>query len=150
VSGPDTPISSADSNLIPPVVKQMLSSGEDVEVRYVVKGAEAYATIKRLIILRDGKTSSHQYDHIAGVREISRSNVWIILAGVAMFALGGTSPIFPVAGAGLILLGVLTRARRVELLVNGVREPVVLDGAREVLVPLAERLHEKGARKLGA
>lgn len=128
----------------------MLSSGEDVEVRYVVKGAEAYATIKRLIILRDGRTFSHQYDHIAGVREISRSNAWVILAGVAMFALGGTSAIFPVAGAGLILLGVLTRARRLELLVNGVKEPVILDGAREVLVPLAEKLHAKGAQRLGA
>jgi hypothetical protein len=144
------PISNDSGNLVPPVVRELLSSDEEVEVRYVVKGAEAYATIKRLIILRDGQTSSHQYDHIAGVREISRSNAWVILAGVAMFALGGTSAIFPVAGAGLILLGVLTRARRVELLVNGVKEPVVIDGAREVLVPLAERLHQRGARKLGA
>jgi len=131
-------------------VRELLPADEEIEVRYVVKGAEAYATTRRLIILRDGRTSSHQYSSIAGVREISRSNAWLILAGVAMFALGGTSPIFPVAGAGLILLGVLTRARRVELLVNGLKEPVVLDGAREVLVPLAERLHSKGAQKLGA
>jgi hypothetical protein len=150
VSSSGGPISNDSGNLVPPVVRELLSSDEEVEVRYVVKGAEAYATIKRLIILRDGQTSSHQYDHIAGVREISRSNAWVILAGVAMFALGGTSAIFPVAGAGLILLGVLTRARRVELLVNGVKEPVVIDGAREVLVPLAERLHQRGARKLGA
>ena len=136
--------------LVPDSVRELLPADEEIEVRYVVKGAEAYATTRRLIILRDGRTSSHQYSSIAGVREISRSNAWLILAGVAMFALGGTSPIFPVAGAGLILLGVLTRARRVELLVNGLKEPVVLDGAREVLVPLAERLHSKGAQKLGA
>lgn len=138
------------AGLVPDSVRGLLSADEEIDARYVIKGAEAYATMRRLIILRDGQTSSHQYSSIAGVREISRSNAWLILAGVAMFALGGTSPIFPVSGAGLILLGVLTRARRLELLVTGLKEPVVLDGAREVLVPLAERLHSKGAQRLGA
>ncbi len=57
---------------------------------------------------------------------------------------------FPVAGGALILLSILTKARRVELLVTGLREPVVLDGAREVLGPLAQRLAEKGVRKLSS
>jgi len=147
---PQSNESAKQGDLIPAVVKKLLFSGEEVEARYVLKGSEAYATAKRLIILRGDATTSHNYDQIAGTREIARSNVWFILAGVTMFALGGTSVLFPVAGAALILVGVLTRARRLELLVNGVREPVVLDGAREVLKPLVQKLNERGARKLGA
>ncbi len=134
--------------LIPDAVRHILASGEEVEVRYQMKAAEAYATATRLIIFREGRTSSHEYRHIAAAREIARTNAWLILAGVALFALGGTSTIFPVAGAGLILLGIFTRARRVELLVTGIKEPIILDGAREVLGPLVQRLTDRGSRRL--
>jgi hypothetical protein len=136
--------------LVPGHVRQLLANGEEVEVRYEMKGAEAFATPTRLIILRGGQTSSHDYKKIAGTREITRTNVWFILCGVALFALGGTSTIFPVAGAVLVLIGVLTRARRVEVLVTGLKEPIVLDGTREVLGPLVQRLTERGARRLAA
>lgn len=134
--------------LIPNVVRRILGEHEEVEVRYELKGAEVYATPTRLIIIRDEQTSAHEYRQIAAAREIGRSNVWLILCGVAFFALGGTSAIFPVVGAALLLLGIFTRARRVELLLTGIKEPVVLDGAREVLVPFVQRLVEKGARRL--
>ena len=147
-----TPEGETDSKtaLVPAAVRQLLAKGEEVEIRYEMKNSEAYATATRLILLRDGQAASHDYQKIAGVREIVRSNVWLILCGVGLFALGGTSPVFPVAGGALILLGILTRARRVELLVTGLREPAVLDGAREVLGPLVQRLAAKGARKLSS
>lgn len=135
-------------DLVPAFVRQLLAKDEEVEVRYELKGAEAYATAKRLIVLRGDRTATHEYQKIAGIREMSRSNVWFILCGVALFALGGTSAIFPMAGGALILFGLLTRARRVELLVTGIREPIILDGSREVLGPLVQRLTEKGSRKL--
>jgi hypothetical protein len=118
-----TPNAGNPESLVPAAVRQLLVKGEEVEARYELKGAQAYATATRLIILR---------------------------GGFVLFAFGGTSAFFPVAGAALILLGILTRARRLELLVTGVREPVVLNGAREVLGPLVQKLSEKGARKLGA
>jgi hypothetical protein len=145
-----TPNAGNPESLVPAAVRQLLVKGEEVEARYELKGAQAYATATRLIILRGEETASHNYDHIAGTRDISSTNVWLILGGFALFAFGGTSAFFPVAGAALILLGILTRARRLELLVTGVREPVVLNGAREVLGPLVQKLSEKGARKLGA
>ncbi len=130
-------------DLIPGVVKQLLAPGEEVEARYEMMGSEAYATGRRLIILRSGKTTNLNYDRIATMREFSRTNIWLMLGGVALFALGGTSPVFPVAGASLILFSVLARSRRVEIFVTGLKEPVVLDGAREVLVPLVQKLAEK-------
>lgn len=117
-------------------------------MRYQLKGSAVFATATRLIILRHGRVSSHEYNRIAATRQTSRSNTWLILCGVALFALGGTSAIFPVAGAGLILLGILVQSRRVDLLVNGLKEPVSLDGAREVLDPLVQRLTDRGARKM--
>jgi hypothetical protein len=144
---PDSRSKSA-GDLVPAAVRQLLAKGEEIETRYEMKRSEVYATATRLIILRDGQTTSHDYQKIAGVRDIARSNVWLILCGVGLFALGGTNAVFPVAGGALILLGILTKAHRVELLVTGLREPVVLDGAREVLGPLAHRLAEKGVRKL--
>ncbi|MBN1153145.1 MAG: hypothetical protein JXA58_08035 [Dehalococcoidia bacterium] len=128
-------------------MKQRLSDSEPIEVRYEVKGAAVYATPTRLMIFRDSVVSSHDYAQISGYRQTARSNPWLILCGVVLFAFGGTSPALPVAGAVFILLGVLSRARRIELLVSGVRQPVVLDGAREVLDPLAARLTEKGSRR---
>jgi len=147
-----TPDSRAQNtgDLVPATVRQLLAKGEEIETRYEMKRSEVYATATRLIILRDSQTTSHDYQKIAGVRDIARSNVWLILCGVGLFALGGTSAVFPVAGGALILLGILTKARRVELLVTGLREPVVLDGAREVLGPLVQRLAEKGVRKLSS
>jgi len=138
----------AKDDLVPAAVRQLLATGEEIETRYEMKGSEAYATSARLIILQNSQITSHDYQKIAGVRDIARSNVWIILCGVGLFALGGTNAVFPVAGGALILLGILMRAHRVELLVTGLREPVVLDGAREVLGPLAQKLTEKGVRKL--
>ncbi|MBN1629735.1 MAG: hypothetical protein JW990_08225 [Thermoleophilia bacterium] len=134
--------------LVPDSVRFVLTKGEEVEIRYQLKGATAFATATRLIILRYGRVSSHEYSKIAAVRETSRSNTWFILCGVALFALGGMSAAFPVAGAGLILLGVLTQSRRVELLVTGLKDAVVLDGSREVLTPLVQRLTDRGTRKM--
>ncbi len=144
----NAPRSNSDNhaNLVPPVVKGLLAPDEQVEARYELKRAEAYATSSRLIILRAGQTVSHAYSQIAGVREFSRTHAWLILGGAALFILGGTSPAFPVAGAALILIGVLSRSRRVEILVTGLREPVLLDGAGEVLGPLAKKLSEKRGR----
>lgn len=126
----------------------MLSPDEDVEARYEMKGAEAYATPKRLIVLRGGQTTTIAYDRIATTRDVAKTNAWIILAGAALFFFGGTSLAFPAAGAALILLGVLVRARRVEIFVTGLKDPVVLDGAREVLGPLAQKLADKRGRPL--
>lgn len=138
------------THLVPASVRQLLATGEVIEVRYVMKGAEVYATPTRLIILRSGETHSFEYRRIAGLREITHVNVWLILCGVACFALGGTSAVFPVAGAAFVLLGIMLRARGVELLVSGRHEPVQLNGAREVVGPLTRRLIEKGAPKLGS
>jgi hypothetical protein len=129
-------------------VRFVLAKGEEIEVRYELKGSTAFATATRLLILRNEHVTSHEYGKIAATRETSKSNIWFILCGVALFALGGTSAIFPVAGAGLILLGILTQTRRVELLVNGQRDPIALDGSREVLGPLVQRLTDRGARKM--
>jgi len=148
VSATSTGKNERKDDLVPEPVKRILSKGEEVEVRYEMKGSVAYATATRLIIFRDGGVASHEYTRIAATRETSRSNTWFILCGVALFALGGTSAIFPVAGAGLILLGILTQARRVELLVTGLTEPVVLDGSREVVNPLVQRLTDRGSRKM--
>ena len=137
-----------EGGLIPEAVKRILSQGEEVEARYEMKGSEAYATGNRLIIVRDGQTQSHEYRKIAATHEISHSNAWLMLAGVALFALGGTSTAFPVAGAAMILLGVFTRTRRVELLVTGMKEPLVLHGTHEVLGPLVQRLTDRGVKKL--
>lgn len=137
-------------DLVPAEVRQLLAEGEEIETRYEMKRSEAYATATRLIILRDGQTISHDYHKIAGVRDTARSNVWLILCGVGLFALGGTNAVFPVAGGALLLLGIFMKAHRIELLVTGLREPVVLDGAREVLGPLVQRLAAKGARKLSS
>ncbi len=135
--------SDGDADLVPPVVKGLLGPDEEVEARYELKRAEVYATPSRLIILRAGQTVSHAYSQIAGVRELSRTHAWLIIGGAALFVLGGTSPAFPVAGAALILIGVLSRSRRLEILVNGLREPVLLDGTREVVGPLAQKVSEK-------
>ncbi len=111
-----------------------------------LKHAEAYATTTRLIVLRDGQTTSLAYDRIATTRDISKSNVWLILGGMALFALGGTSTLFPVAGAILVLVGALARSRRLEIFVTGLTQSVVLDGAREVLGPLTQKLAQKRAK----
>jgi hypothetical protein len=134
------------NELIPDVVRRLLLPQEEVEARYVLKGAEVYAMSSRLILVRGGDTTTIEYERIATTRDTSKMNTWLILAGVALFALGGTSPIFPVAGASLILLGVLARSRRLELFVTGFKESVVLEGAREVLGPLTQRLAEKRAK----
>ena len=133
-------------DLVPDVVKQLLSPDEEVEARYELKGYEAFATQKRLIVLHRGETTNMAYDRIATTRDTSRTNAWLIIFGAALFALGGTSLIFPAAGAALILLGTLVRPRRIEVYVTGLKEPVVLDGAREVLGPLSEKLAEKRGR----
>lgn len=131
-------------DLVPDVVKQLLSSDEEVEARYELKGSEAFATQKRLIVLQGGETTNIAYDRIATTRDTSRTNAWLIILGAALFALGGTSLLFPAAGAALILLGTLVRSRRrIEVYVTGLKEPVVLDGAREVLGPLSAKLTEK-------
>ena len=146
---PSTPPNAgSDAHPLPAAVRQLLGAGEEVEVRYELKGAEAYATATRLIILRDGVADSFEYRTIAGLREVTHVNVWLILCGVALFALGGTSTAFPVAGAALLLLGIMVRARELELLVTGRREPVRLNGVREVMGPLTRRLTERGARPL--
>ncbi len=124
---PETPDDA--SSLVPDVVRQLLSPEEDIEARYEMKGSEAYATPKWLIILRGGQTTNIAYDRIATTRDISKTNTWLILAGAA-----------------LILLGVLAKSRRIEIFVTGLKEPVVLDGAREVLGPLAKKLAEKRGR----
>lgn len=134
------------NELVPDVVRRLLLPQEEVEVRYVLKGAEAYATGTRLIVMREGEPTVIAYDRIATTRDLSKTNTWLILGGVALFALGGTSTIFPVAGALLILVGVLARSRRIEIFVTGLKESVILDGAREVLGPLAERLAQKRAK----
>lgn len=139
---PSDESASVDS-LVPAVVRNLLSKDEEVEARYVLKGAEAYATGARLIVMRAGEPTVFAYDRIATTRDISKTNTWLILCGVALFALGGTSPIFPVAGAMLILLGVLAKSRRIEVFVTGLKESIILAGAREVLGPLAERLAQK-------
>jgi hypothetical protein len=143
-----TPGQSSD-RAVPDAVTRSLASGEEIEVRYELKRAEAFATTRRLIVAAaEGDPAFYDYDRISAVREISRVNNLLILAGVALFALGGTSTLFPVGGAVLIMLGIFARSLRVELLVTGVKEPVVLNGAREVLEPLAQRLVERGSRRL--
>ena len=82
---------------MPAVVTRLLEKGEEVEARYVLKDAEAYATSTRLIILRGGEPTILTYDRISTTRDVSTSNAWVILIGVALFALGGTSTLFPVA-----------------------------------------------------
>lgn len=133
-------------DLVPDVVKHLLSSDEDVEARYELKGYEAFATPSRLIVVHRGETTNIAYDRIATTRDTSRTNAWLIILGAALFALGGTSLLFPAAGAALILLGTLVRSRRIEVYVTGFKEPVVLDGAREVLGPLSSKLSEKRGR----
>jgi len=135
---------------VPLAVRQLLRTDEEVDTRYEMKGAEVYATAARLIVLRDGETASFEYHKVAGFREITHVNPWLILCGVALFALGGRSALFPVAGAALILLGIMVRTRELELLVTGYREPIRLKGAREVLSPLVERLARKQIRRLGS
>jgi hypothetical protein len=134
------------NELIPDVVRRLLLSQEEVEARYVLKGAEAYATSNRLIVMRAGEPTVFAYDRIATTRDVSKTNTWLILGGVALFALGGTSPIFPVAGALLVLVGVLAKSRRTEIFVTGLKESLILEGAREVLGPLTQRLSEKRAK----
>ncbi len=146
MTSPESTRKRDDQNLIPGVVKQLLSSGEDVEARYELRASEAYATPKRLIVVRNGETTNIGYDRIATIRDTSKPNVWLILFGVALFAFGGTSLMFPAAGAALILLGVLLRPRKMEIFVTGLKEPVVLDGAREVLGPLSRKIAEKRGR----
>ncbi len=135
--------SAGQDGLVPAVVTRLLEKGEEVEARYVLKDAEAYATSTRLIILRGGEPTILTYDRISTTRDVSTSNAWVILIGVALFALGGTSTLFPVAGAILILFGAIVKKRRLELFVTGIKEAIVLAGAREVLGPLAEKLAQK-------
>ncbi len=135
--------SAGQDGLVPAVVTRLLEKGEEVEARYVLKDAEAYATSTRLIILRGGEPTSLTYDRISTTRDVSTSNAWVILIGVALFALGGTSTLFPVAGAILILFGAIVKKRRLELFVTGIKGAIVLAGAREVLGPLAEKLAQK-------
>jgi len=137
-------------SLVPDIVRRLLATGETVDVRYVAKGAEAYATDSRLIILRGGETSSIHYQDVAGVSESHRVAPWFILAGAALIALGTSNMAFPIAGAALVMLGVFSGARRLEILVSGRSQPEVLEGARGVIGPLLQRLTEKGARNLNA
>jgi hypothetical protein len=144
------PGADAREALIPEVVRRLLNTGESVEVRYVTRGAEAFATDSRLIILRSGQPASVRYADMAGVTESRRTAPWLILAGAALIALGTTSTLFPVAGAALVLLGMFRGSRRVGILVSGRSEPEVLDGAREVIEPLLQRLTERGVRRFDA
>ncbi len=133
--------------LVPDIVRRLLAPGETVDVRYVTRGAEAFATGSRLIILRFGEPASIRYADMAGVSESRRTAPWLILAGAALIALGTTNSLFPVAGAALVLLGMFRGARRLEILVSGRSQPEVLEGAREVIEPLLQRLTERGARR---
>jgi len=150
VSKPQPQDTDKTEPLVPETVRRLLATGESVDVRYVAKGAEAYATDSRLIILRGGETASIQYKDMAGVSESRRVASWLILAGAALIALGTSNMVFPVAGAVLVLLGVFRGAHRLAILVSGRSEPEVLEGAGEVIGPLLQRLTERGARKLNA
>jgi hypothetical protein len=150
VSKPQPQDTNRTEPLVPDTVRRLLATGETVDVRYVAKGAEAYATDSRLFILRGGETSSILYKDIAGVSESHRVAPWLILAGAALVALGTSNMVFPVAGAVLVLVGVFRGSHRLEVLVSGRSEPEVLEGAREVIGPLLQRLTERGARKLNA
>jgi hypothetical protein len=149
MSTPPSSEPASAKSLVPAVVKQLLANGEEVEARYVLKGAEVYATSNRLVILRGAETTSITYDRIATTRDISTSNTWLILFGVALIALGGTSTLFPVAGAILILYGAIARRRKLEIFVTGFKESVILAGAREVLGPLTEKLAQKRVKSSG-
>ncbi len=146
---PSGPEDDSDS-LVPDVVRRLLSSGETIQVRYVARGAQAFATESRLIISRYGEPASIRYADIAGVAESRRTAPWLVLAGAALIALGTSNMLFPVAGAALVLVGMLRGSRRLEILVSGRSEPEILEGAREVIEPLLQRLTERGARRFDA
>jgi len=149
---PPAPVHIADTSEcpVPDIVLRLLASGETIEVRYVARGAEAFATDSRLIILRSGEPSSIRYVDMAGVSLSRRTAPWLVLAGAALIALGTTNMLFPVAGAALVLLGIVRGSRRLEILVSGRSTPEVLEGAHEVIEPLLQRLTERGARRFDA
>jgi len=136
--------------LVPDVVRRLLTAGETIDTRYVARGAEAFATDARLIILRAGEPASIHYSDMAGISETRRTASWFILAGAALIALGTTNMVFPVAGAALILLGMFRGTLRVDIFVSGRSQPETLEGAKEVMEPLVQRLTGKGVRRLDA
>ena len=136
--------------LVPDVVKRLLTPEETIDTRYVASGAEAYATETRLIILRAGEPASIRYADMAGISATRRTTPWFILAGAALIALGSANMVFPVAGAALILLGMFRGTLRIDIFVTGRSQPESLEGAREVMEPLIQRLAAKGVRRLDA
>ena len=64
-------------------------------------GCAIYATSARLIKVRGKDVTSYDYPGLAGVRESTRYNVWLILCGVAFIAVSGLNSVFPAAGAAL-------------------------------------------------
>ena len=127
----------------PECVTQLLSRGETLEEGFRMTGCAIYATSARLIKVRGKDVTSYDYPGLAGVRESTRYNVWLILCGVAFIAVSGLNSVFPAAGAALIILGIFMKSRVLEISSTTHAEPLRLEGDSQALNALLLLLKRK-------
>ncbi len=130
---------------IPKDIEKYLVGDETVDNQFGLKDQAVYASTSRLFFKKGNTVRDISYAHISSIGFKSKPNWLFIFTGILAVIVGYflQQDSIIIAGAVLVLGGLIWKSQQVELTVAGMSEPWKLSGQRDTLDSLFRLIRER-------